>query len=88
MEAERGICLPIAITYRERDGPEPLIKTLERRCVRGDPRLFYPRIEVVHAPRSGMTATESFETGLQSLGALLGLRVPSEVAVALFETFD
>ncbi len=44
-EAERGISAIEIITYTQRGGIEPRIE-MQRRCVRGDPRLAYPVIRV------------------------------------------
>ncbi|MEQ8769620.1 MAG: DDE-type integrase/transposase/recombinase [Phycisphaerales bacterium] len=44
-EVEAGDLIPEPVAYRQRGGVEPRIR-LQRRCVRGDPRLAYPVIRV------------------------------------------
>ncbi|MBZ0171413.1 MAG: DDE-type integrase/transposase/recombinase [Phycisphaerales bacterium] len=45
LEAERGSPPPDPVAYLQRGGVEPII-AVQRRCVRGDPRLAYPAIRI------------------------------------------
>ncbi len=52
VEAELGAPASETMIYRQRGGVEPRIR-LHRRCVRGDPRLAYPVIQVTeHRPQA------------------------------------
>jgi hypothetical protein len=50
-EAEEGLPPSETTRYFQRGGVEPTLR-LERRCVRGDPRLCYPVIDLVERPRN------------------------------------
>ena len=45
VEAEQRVSVLETMTFRQRGGVEPRIK-MQRRCVRGDPRLAYPVIRI------------------------------------------
>jgi hypothetical protein len=50
-EAEEGLPLFETARYFQTGGVEPKVR-LELRCVRGDPRLCYPVINLVERPRN------------------------------------